>query len=126
MREVLAVAAADLDARNAMTRKDRKGAIAAWTKAVAAEDALAYDEPPAWQLPMRESLGAALLADGQAAEAEKVFRADLDRHPRNPRSLLGLAGSLKAQGKTADAAWVQAQFEAAWKDADTKITIEAM
>jgi tetratricopeptide (TPR) repeat protein len=126
VREVLAVAAADLDARNAMTRKDRKGAIAAWTKAVAAEDRLNYDEPSAWQLPMRESLGAALLADGQAAEAEKVFRADLDRHPRNPRSLLGLAASLNAQGKTADAAWVQAQFEAAWKDADTKITVGAL
>ena len=37
---------------------------------------------------MRESLGAALLADGQAAAAEKVFREDLDRNPRNPRSLL--------------------------------------
>ncbi len=123
LREVLAVAAADLDARIALSRKDRAAAIASWTKAVAAEDALAYDEPPAWQQPMRESLGAALLADRKAAEAEKVFRADLDRHPRNPRSLFGLAASLKAQGKTADAAWVQAQFETAWKDADTKISV---
>ena len=123
VRGVLAIAAADLDAREAVARKDRKAAIAAWTKAVAAEDQLSYDEPPAWQQPMRESLGAALLVDGQAAEAEKVFRADLDRHPRNPRSLFGLAESLKAQGKTADAAWVQAQFETAWRDADTKLTL---
>ena len=126
VRGVLTVPARDLDARIAEARKDRKAAIASWTKAVAAEDALAYDEPPAWQLPMRESLGAALLADGRAAEAEKVFREDLDRHPRNPRSLLGLAESLKAQGRTADAAWVQSQFEAAWKDADTKISVGAL
>jgi len=105
---------------------DRKAAIAAWTKAVAAEDRLSYDEPASWQQPMRESLGAALLADGQPAEAEKVFRADLDRHPRNPRSLFGLAESLKAQGRTADAAWVQSQFETAWKDADTKLTVEGL
>ncbi|HEY7112659.1 MAG TPA: hypothetical protein VIA45_06965 [Thermoanaerobaculia bacterium] len=123
VRGVLAVAEADLEARIAETRKDRRAAIAAWTKAAAAEDQLSYDEPPAWQQPMREALGAALLADGRAAEAETVFRADLDRHPRNPRSLLGLAASLKAQGKTADAAWVQAQFETAWKHADTKLTL---
>ena len=126
VHDVLAVAAADLDARIAEARKDRKAAIAAWTKAVAAEDRLSYDEPASWQQPMRESLGAALLADGQPAEAEKVFRADLDRHPRNPRSLFGLAESLKAQGRTADAAWVQSQFETAWKDADTKLTVEGL
>ena len=85
-----------LDARIAEARGDRKAAIASW-RAVAAEDALAYDEPPAWYYPMRESLGAALLADGQAAEAEKVFREDLASHPRNGRSLYGLPQTLKAQ-----------------------------
>ncbi len=126
VRATLAVADHDLDARIAEARKDRPGAIASWRQAVAAEDLLAYDEPAAWQHPMRESLGAALLADGRAAEAEKVFREDLEMHPRNPRSLFGLAESLKAQGKTADAAWVQTQFDAAWKDADTKLTLEGM
>ena len=41
-----------------------------------------------------------------------------------PRSLLGLAESLEAQGRTADAAWARAQFDAAWKDADTKLRLE--
>jgi hypothetical protein len=117
------VAGFDLDARIAKSRGDRKAAIESWSKAVAAEDELAYDEPPAWQHPMRECLGAALLADGQAAEAEQVFRADLQKHPRNPRSLFGLAESLKKQGKQADAAWVQAQFEAAWSGADVPLVI---
>jgi tetratricopeptide (TPR) repeat protein len=123
VRATYAVAGYDLEARIAEARGNRAGAIEAWRKAVAAEDALAYDEPPAWQQPMRESLGGALLAAGNAAEAERVFRDDLARHPRNPRSLYGLAESLEKQGKSADAAWVQAQFETAWKDADTKIAL---
>jgi tetratricopeptide (TPR) repeat protein len=123
VRGTLAVAGHDLDARIAQARKDRQAAIGSWKQAVAAEDLLAYDEPAAWQSPIRESLGAALLAAGQPAEAEKVFRADLERNPRNPRSLFGLAESLKAQGRSADAAWVQTQFEVAWKDADTQITV---
>ena len=32
-----------------------------WEKAVKAQDNLAYDEPPPWYYPIRESLGAALL-----------------------------------------------------------------
>jgi tetratricopeptide (TPR) repeat protein len=120
---ILAVASNVLDARIFEAKGDRKAA-SAWVKAVEAEDALAYDEPPAWYYPVRESLGAALLADGQPREAEVVFRADLEIHPRNGRSLYGLAESLKAQKKAADAAWAQAQFEAAWKDADTKVRLE--
>ncbi len=121
---LLAVATAVLDARIAAAQGDRAAAIAAWRRAVAADDALAYDEPPAWYYPTRESLGAALLLDGRAAEAEQVFRADLERHPRNGRSLYGLSKSLEAQKKDADAAWVRAQFDAAWKDADTPVRIE--
>jgi tetratricopeptide (TPR) repeat protein len=121
-----AVATNVLDARIAQARGDRTAAIAAWTKAVVAEDALSYDEPATWYYPVRESLGAALLADGRAAEAETVFREDLARHPRSGRSLYGLVAALKAQQKLADAAWAQAQFEAAWKDADSKISLQDM
>ncbi len=70
--------------------------------------------------------GARCCAPDAPADAERVFRADLDRHPRNPRSLLGLAESLEAQGKSADAAFARAQFEMAGKDADTKVTLEGM
>ena len=121
---VLAIATQVLDARIAEAKGNRKAAIASWKKAVEAEDALSYDEPPGWYYPTRESLGAALLADGQLAEAEKVFRADLDKHPRNPRSLFGLWKTLEAQKKTADAGWARAQFETAWKDADVKLRLE--
>jgi hypothetical protein len=53
---------------------------------VAVQDTLKYDEPPDWFFPVREQLGAVLLMTGDAAGAEKVFREDLERNLRNPRS----------------------------------------
>jgi tetratricopeptide (TPR) repeat protein len=123
-RDVLGVAEAALRARILAAKKDRPGAIAEWRKAVAAQDGLHYDEPPGWYYPVRESLGAALLADGQPAEAEKVFRADLAENPRNPRSLYGLSRSLEAQKRITDARWVHVQFERAWKDADVPLRLD--
>ena len=46
-------------------------------EAVRREDKLRYDEPPDWIQPVRHTLGAVLLRAGRAAEAEKVYRADL-------------------------------------------------
>lgn len=84
-----------------------------------------YDEPPIWFYPVRESLGAALVLAGKPHDAERVFREDLERHPRNPRSLFGLHESLVKQGKDADAAWVQRAFEEAWRNADVRLTLES-
>ena len=53
-----------------------------------------------------------------------MFREDLVKHPRNARSLFGLHAALTKQGKEADAAWVQRAFNEAWKNADTKLTLE--
>ena len=125
-RSVLAVAASVLGARIAWARGAHAESIAAWNKAVAAADRVAYDEPPVWFYPLRESLGAALLIDGKAVEAERVFRQDLVRHPRNARSLFGLHESLVTQGKDSDAAWVKRQFDEAWKGADGPLTIEGL
>jgi tetratricopeptide (TPR) repeat protein len=104
-----------LDARIAAARGDLPLAIEKWRAAVAVQDQMHYDEPPDWYYPVRESLGAALLRGGRAADAEQVFREDLQRNPRNPRSLYGLQKSLEAQNKLTDAQWVQASFESAWK-----------
>jgi predicted Zn-dependent protease len=98
-------------------------AIGHLRSAVSLEDSMDYNEPPDWLYPMREPLGAALLGEGKPAEAEGVFREDLKHNHRNPRSLFGLAESLKAQGKAAEAQTVQKQFEQAWKNADTKLDL---
>ena len=125
-RSILTLAATVLDARIAWARGAHADAIRSWREAVTAADRVPYDEPPVFFYPVRESLGAALLLDGDAAGAERVFREDLAKHPRNARSLLGLYESLAKQGKAADAAWVKHAFDDAWKDADTKLTIDAL
>jgi tetratricopeptide (TPR) repeat protein len=113
------VVAAKLDSAKGNT----ESAIKHWRAAAAAQDKLNYTEPPDWYYPVRESLGAALLARGKAKEAEEVFREDLRRNPRNPRSLFGLKESLAAQHLDNDAAWVQREFEKAWKNADSGLQI---
>lgn len=125
-RVILAIAGTVLDARIAGARGAHVEAIALWQRAVVAADKVAYDEPPVWFYPLRESLGAALLTSGRPAEAERVFRDDLERHPRNPRALFGLNESLTAQRKDADAAWVKRAFDDAWKNADTTLTIDGL
>ncbi len=119
--DIFAVASKVLDAKLEVANGDTGKAIAELTEAVALEDAFAYDEPPAWFLPSRESLGGVLLRAGKFEEAEQVFRADLERNSRNPRSLFGLMESLKAQNKNDSVQMVQSEFEQAWKNADVKL-----
>jgi hypothetical protein len=123
---VLEIAKMVLDARIAQARGASDPALANWQKAVAAADRLAYDEPPVWFYPLRESFGAALLGANRAADAERVFREDLVRHPRNPRALFGLRESLTRQQKTSDAEWVDRAFTAGWKNADSMLSIEGL
>jgi tetratricopeptide (TPR) repeat protein len=108
-----------LEGQIAEAEGDRDAAIAAYHRAVAAEDALAYDEPTDWYYPTRESLGAALLRNREYSSAEKVFRDDLARNPKNPRSLFGLAKALKAQKKPS--AKTEAAFKGVWKGGELKV-----
>ena len=78
------VAAHSLSARISAAQGNVAEGVEHWRAAVAAQDQMRYDEPTDWYYPVRESLGAALLRAGQAEEAEKVFREDLTRNPRNP------------------------------------------
>lgn len=97
-------------------------AFARLREAVKAEDALRYDEPPDWVLPVRHALGAALMQSGRYAEAEPVYRADLERNPENGWALFGLYRSLELQGKPGQADPVRQRFAKAWADADVKLS----
>jgi len=114
-KDILKIAEDVLGAKIAIAKKDTNGAISLLRDAVALQDKLNYGEPPDWFYPVRENLGGALLMAGDTAGAEKVFREDLDRNPRNPRSLWGLRQSLLQQKREYDAGFVQKQFEASWK-----------
>ena len=124
--KILLIAEDVLGARIAAARHDKKSALKLFRKGVEDEDALAYDEPPQWFHPVRELLGGFLLRSHDYAEAEKVFRADLERNKHNGRSLFGLMESLKAQKKNDAAATVQREFDDAWKNADTKLTAQSL
>ena len=124
--DVFKVADLILEGRIALARGDKTAAIDSLTKAVAAEDATYYSEPSDWDLPTREVLGGALLLTDEAGAAEKVFRAELEKHPRNGRALFGLAHSLRKQGKESAAKMVEVEFDRAWQKADTKLTVESL
>ena len=122
-KDILVIASNVLGAKIAMAKKDNTAAIGMLQEAVAVQDKLSYGEPPDWFSPVRESLGAALLMNGAAADGEKVFRDDLDRNPRNPRSLFGLQQALLAQKRDYDAGLVEKQFQAAWKGGNTQLKV---
>ena len=86
------------------------------------EDAMLYTEPPDWYYPIRHSLGAVLLRQNRAADAERVYREDLRRFPDNGWAMHGLIASLRGQGKTAEAASAQAQLQRSWQQSDVKLT----
>jgi tetratricopeptide (TPR) repeat protein len=123
---ILAVARPYLDGRLALIAGNNAGAIASFRLAVAAEDALAYDEPPGWYLPARDALGVALLRDCDYPAAERVYRDELAVHPESGRALFGLRSALAAQGRGKEAARVEARFARAWRGADVKLEAGAM
>lgn len=108
-------------ARHALTAEIAAGqerwddAVTHFRTAVEIEDGMPYNEPPDWYYPIRHSLGSVLLKAGRAAEAERVYREDLNRFPENGWSLFGLAQALHAQGKHAEAARTDARFRKAWQ-----------
>jgi tetratricopeptide (TPR) repeat protein len=122
--DFLGVAAAVLDARLAGARGEKEKSVALWRLAVEQYNAIQYDEPPAWYYPVPQSLGAALLQSGDAADAEKVFRQALAKKMRDPRLLFGLWQSLLAQKRVDEAALVEKQFREAWKQATVKLRLE--
>lgn len=105
----------------ASSEGNQDDAITALEKAVRLEDALLYGEPPEWSVPTRQDLGAVLLASGRAAEAESMFRQDLDKFPENGWSLFGLMRSLGEQGKWNEANRIEQELARVWATADVNL-----
>jgi tetratricopeptide (TPR) repeat protein len=97
-------------------------AFAVLREGAGAEDALVYDEPPAWMVPVRHAMGALLMSAGRYAEAEQVYREDLKRNPNNGWGLLGLEQALRAQGKLDEIDELAARRATAWARADVHAT----
>jgi tetratricopeptide (TPR) repeat protein len=123
-KDIMKIATDVLGAKIALAKKDTEDAVAMLRDAVAIQDTLKYGEPPDWFFPVRESLGATLLMRGDAAGAERVFRDDLDRNLRNPRSLWGLHQALLGQKRAYDAGFVQKQFDSSWKGGNQPLKLD--
>ena len=119
--KVLSIADYVLAGEIALARGETDKSVAALREAVRIEDDLLYMEPPDWIQPARHTLGAVLVAADRFAEAEKVYREDLQRWPENGWSLHGLATCLRAQKANAEAEKVEARFSKTWARADVKI-----
>jgi tetratricopeptide (TPR) repeat protein len=120
-QRIAALAGTVLAGELAASRGRTDDAIRHLEDAVRIQDELPYMEPPPWYFPVRQSLGAVLLKANRAAAAEAVYREDLRRNPENGWSLHGLAESLRAQGKPAEAAAVEQRRRKAWARADVRL-----
>ena len=94
-------------------------------EAVTLEDALHYDEPPAWMIPARHSLGASLLR-----RQGRRSRAGLPRRPgQAPQQRVVPPGRLpgpRRPGQNRRGRNLQGEFEQAWAKADVKIKSSCM
>ena len=102
-------------------RGDIDAAITHYGHAIDFQDNLNYTEPPDWSQSIRLYQGAALLKAGRAAEAEAVYRKDLEWNQQNPWSTFGLYQALEAQGKAQEAIVTRRQFESWWRNADIEL-----
>jgi tetratricopeptide (TPR) repeat protein len=124
---VISLATHMLEGEILIAEKNLDAGVAELQTAVKEQDALKYDEPPAWMIPIRHALGAVLIKMRRFAEAEQVYRDDLARLPDNGWSLFGLAESLRQQQKNGDEVTaLEAKFKTTWVKADTKITTSCL
>jgi tetratricopeptide (TPR) repeat protein len=125
-RDIVAIAVEVLSGKLAAARGDHAAAIEHLRHAVVLEDGLRYNEPPDWFEPARQTLGAALLAAGDAAGAQAAFEQDLRIYRENGWSLYGLAAALRAQGDQAAAQAADARFRKAWLNGDYELSLEKL
>jgi len=112
--DILRLAQHVVAARIAQAEGDLGTAATQFELAIAVEDSLPYLEPPYWYYPVRQSLGAVLLAAGKPAEAERAFQQSLIRTPNNGWALYGLREAQKAQGDAVAAQLTERLFKRAW------------
>ena len=130
--DLLAVAEAMLKGEIAYRRGEFDPAFAHLRAAIALEDDLPYDEPWGWMQPVRHALGALLLEQGRAEEAEAVYREDLGLagalpraqiHPDNVWALRGLLDCLDRRGEIAEAALIRQRVTIAAARADLPVSV---
>jgi tetratricopeptide (TPR) repeat protein len=122
MVSVLLISQKVVEGELASAKKDYAKATDALKEAVKIEDGLLYQEPYDWHHPVRQVLGDVLLESGDAAQAEKYFREDLQLFAGNGWSLTGLKLALEKQGKAKEARQVELERKKSFARADVQLT----
>jgi tetratricopeptide (TPR) repeat protein len=112
--DLLRIAYHVISARMAMNQGDFETAIDEYQQAIAVQDTFPYMEPEYWYVPLRQSLGGALLASGRPGEAEAAFRAALAHTPNNGWAVYGLTEALRAQGRHIPGLEAARQLDRIW------------
>jgi tetratricopeptide (TPR) repeat protein len=123
---LLEIAQGVAEGRMAAAKGDWKGAAARYRRAAALEAQLPYAEPPYWYFPVNQSLGAALLKQGDARGAELAFLQALAAYPGNGWALFGLARAQEAQGRKADAVYTREALARAWAGDPAALKLERL
>ena len=115
---LLGIVADVLDGEIALAGGFLSGAITAFYRA-AMQDGLTVDDPEPLPFAVNHWLGAALIQAKRFSEAERVYRADLARHPHNGWALVGLPQALRGQGTATRE--VDEDLRKSWVRADLQI-----
>ena len=119
MKDLLGIAAKELNALVTGEGGDMQSAIAQAREAAETYDAMAFDfGPPETRKPPDELLGELLLREKRYPEARKAFDRSLQRAPRRAKSLIGLARAERAMGDDAAALASYGELLKIWKNAD--------
>jgi tetratricopeptide (TPR) repeat protein len=122
-RPVLEVAGAVVLARAAQAEDNQQAAVELFAKAATAQDAIPYMEPPFWYYPVRQSLGAALLATGRPDDAKKEFQMALERERSSAWALYGLKEAAKAKGDALAEQNASGELAKAWRGDPAMLTL---
>jgi tetratricopeptide (TPR) repeat protein len=134
-QDILAIAEEMLAGEIDYRKGNFDSAFAHLRACVALDDNLPYDEPWGWMQPTRHALGALLLEQGRAAEAEIVYREDLGLggqltraqiHPDNVWSLRGLMDCLDRRGETGESRLIRQRLALAAARADMPVTASCL
>ncbi len=130
-QDLLAIAEEMMNGELEYRRGNFEKAFAHLRRSVELDDSLPYDEPWGWMQPTRHALGALLLEQDRAEEAEAVYRADLGldgklsracQHPDNIWSLHGLHECLTRRGDKIEAPLIKQRLDLALGRADVPVS----
>ena len=126
VKDILTIFNHVIEGRALMRERKFDEAVAHFQAATDMQAKLPYMEPPYFYYPVRQTLGASLLAAGHPARAEREFLQTLTEHPNNGYAFWGLSEARKAQGDSNGAAAARRFFNDAYAGDRRAVTLQTL